>query len=379
DDDDEQAIKQFKKGIIMQNGRYQVRWPWKDSLQKLSNNYGMCLGRLKNLVKRLQFKAILPLYDETIRTQLKNEIIEEVDSNDEVGFNTEITIDSKEIEQMANFAGFVVYDAVTGASGTLSKAGLAPRVDYLGELLKKPTIEIKSYCDNPEGFELARSILSGNIPPTTESELATAYIAKVMESVTGTVEEDWKSYSVVIGYKGEKITPLSLLDVKKVEGEIKGQRVDTMEQVNELAVAAKALMVYRMAHAPVNQTGYKTELGRRLGEVFMMPPFNLEATAGVMNVPHWIQDPNYCMLVAAVDMFFRKFTNHKLEKLRACTLGSFMKDCVMLTSLNQASQALGLKPAILVQYIYSPQVADDVRRIIGGPPTEEKNEDFSYF
>ncbi|VBB35280.1 unnamed protein product [Acanthocheilonema viteae] len=104
-----------------------------------------------------------------------------------------------------------------------------------------------------------------------------------------------------------------------------------------------------------------------------------DSTAGVMNVPHWIQDTNYCTLVAAVDMFFRRFTNHKLEKFRACTLGSFMKDCVMLTSLNQAAQAFALNPATLVQYIYSPQIAEDVRRIIWGPATEEKNEEYSYF
>ncbi|VDN04992.1 unnamed protein product, partial [Onchocerca ochengi] len=29
EDDDEQALKQFKRSITKQNGRYQVRWPWK--------------------------------------------------------------------------------------------------------------------------------------------------------------------------------------------------------------------------------------------------------------------------------------------------------------------------------------------------------------
>uniref|UniRef100_A0A1I7W052 MADF domain-containing protein n=1 Tax=Loa loa TaxID=7209 RepID=A0A1I7W052_LOALO len=53
-DGDEEALKQFKKSITKYNNRYQVRWPWKESKDKLSNNYGLCLGRLKNLVKRLQ-------------------------------------------------------------------------------------------------------------------------------------------------------------------------------------------------------------------------------------------------------------------------------------------------------------------------------------
>ncbi|VBB35517.1 unnamed protein product, partial [Acanthocheilonema viteae] len=89
---------------------------------------------------------------------------------------------------MTGMAGFIVYDAVTGTSGTLCKVGLSPKVDYLAELSKKPTIEIKTYCDSQEGFELAQSILSSNIPPTTEADLATAYIAKVIGTISGILD-----------------------------------------------------------------------------------------------------------------------------------------------------------------------------------------------
>uniref|UniRef100_A0AAF5PNW5 DUF1758 domain-containing protein n=1 Tax=Wuchereria bancrofti TaxID=6293 RepID=A0AAF5PNW5_WUCBA len=39
--DDEQALEQFKKSITKQNGRYEVRWPWKPCKGKLSDNYGL--------------------------------------------------------------------------------------------------------------------------------------------------------------------------------------------------------------------------------------------------------------------------------------------------------------------------------------------------
>nr|CDQ05539.1 Bm10181 [Brugia malayi] len=135
----------------------------------------------------------------------------------------------------------------------------------------------------------------------------------------------------------------------------------------------------RIAQAPATQMGYKAELVRRIGEVFKMEPFNLDSTAGVMNVPHWIQDHDYCVLVSAIDMFFRKFPNHKFEKYRACTLGTFLKDCVVITSLNQAAQCLSIEPGVLLQYVFSKDIADDVRRLIGGGPHEEKNVDHSYF
>nr|CDP93502.1 Bm14386 [Brugia malayi] len=227
--------------------------------------------------------------------------------------------------------------------------------------------------------QLAKSIIHSNIPPSTASGIAVSYIAKVMESITGVLQDDWKSYSVIIGHKGDTISPLSLLNIKKTELEFSRVKPESGTAVTDYAIAAKALMVYRIAQAPAAQMGYKAELVRRIGEVFKMEPFNLDSTAGVMNVPHWIQDQDYCILVSAVDMFFRKFPNHKFEKYRACTLGTFLKDCVVITSLNQAAQCLSIEPAVLLQYVFSKDIADDVRRLIGGGPHEEKNVDHSYF
>ncbi|KAK6102944.1 hypothetical protein QQG55_10500 [Brugia pahangi] len=62
--DDEQALEQFKKSITKQNGRYEVRWPWKPCKGKLSDNYGLCVSRLRMLIARLQsHKEELQEYD----------------------------------------------------------------------------------------------------------------------------------------------------------------------------------------------------------------------------------------------------------------------------------------------------------------------------
>uniref|UniRef100_A8P6R6 DUF1758 domain-containing protein n=1 Tax=Brugia malayi TaxID=6279 RepID=A8P6R6_BRUMA len=84
-DDDDQALKHFKRTIIKQGGGYQVCWPWKDSKQKLSNNYGLRPGRLKNLINRLQHNSNLHSYHQILMDQLHSGIIEEVPLRDEVG------------------------------------------------------------------------------------------------------------------------------------------------------------------------------------------------------------------------------------------------------------------------------------------------------
>uniref|UniRef100_A0A1I7VZM2 DUF1758 domain-containing protein n=2 Tax=Loa loa TaxID=7209 RepID=A0A1I7VZM2_LOALO len=84
EDDDERAIDHFNKTIIKLDGRYEVCWSWKDSKQRLSNNYGLCIGRLKNLVRRLNSSSHLHDYDNTIKDQLLKGVIEEVNETCEL-------------------------------------------------------------------------------------------------------------------------------------------------------------------------------------------------------------------------------------------------------------------------------------------------------
>uniref|UniRef100_A0AAF5Q7Q7 Reverse transcriptase domain-containing protein n=1 Tax=Wuchereria bancrofti TaxID=6293 RepID=A0AAF5Q7Q7_WUCBA len=69
--DDEQALEQFKKSITKQNGRYEVRWPWKPCKGKLSDNYGLYAS---------SHKEELQEYDKVMQDQLQSGIIEEVQS-----------------------------------------------------------------------------------------------------------------------------------------------------------------------------------------------------------------------------------------------------------------------------------------------------------
>ncbi|MCP9260715.1 putative Reverse transcriptase [Dirofilaria immitis] len=85
DNDDEKILERFQRTLIRKKERYHVCWPWRDSTQKLSDNYGLCMGRLKNLITKLQHNSLLQVYHNTIIEQLQTVIIEEVPQNDEVG------------------------------------------------------------------------------------------------------------------------------------------------------------------------------------------------------------------------------------------------------------------------------------------------------
>ena len=75
---------EFGSSIQFVEGRYEVQLPWKDDHPALPDNYQLCLKWLYGLVKRLkQDPAILWEYDSTIRKQVKQGIVEKVESSEE--------------------------------------------------------------------------------------------------------------------------------------------------------------------------------------------------------------------------------------------------------------------------------------------------------
>lgn len=269
-----------------------------------------------------------------------------------------------------------IFDTETGACGYLCPLKAKIQVDYLNHLRQKPRITVPKYSQNPESMELIKSILCGNLLFTTPVNFAVAFMVNVLPKVKGILSEDWRSYDVTIGRRGEQITPLSLLEIDYEDVELTAKEIGSTQSMSDLGVLAKVMMVYRIAQASDNN---KNEVARKLGALYASTPFCMKNQNGVASVSHWSQDPSYRALIAATDMFLRKFKNHEFEKLKACTLGSFMKDCTVMRSIEEAARALKISPSNMLQYAFSRALAEDIRRLTGGDRTEEKIVDHSYF
>jgi len=81
-DEDEQALANFNNTITCIKKRYYVTWLWKTVSPSLPSNYGLSLGRLESLLKRLKPDPDLLLkYNDIFEDQLKRGIIEKVSQN----------------------------------------------------------------------------------------------------------------------------------------------------------------------------------------------------------------------------------------------------------------------------------------------------------
>jgi hypothetical protein len=79
-------MRQFKATVKKVDDRYQVKWPIREDHVELPTNYGLALGRLRSTVRRLtEDPAILQRYDEVMKEQLMNGIIEVAPRETETG------------------------------------------------------------------------------------------------------------------------------------------------------------------------------------------------------------------------------------------------------------------------------------------------------
>uniref|UniRef100_A0A914WEG5 Uncharacterized protein n=1 Tax=Plectus sambesii TaxID=2011161 RepID=A0A914WEG5_9BILA len=83
-DDDEVTLQQFQNSVKIKEGRYVVKWPWKENNPDLPSNYMPCMARLTATLKRLKEQPdLLQKYDDIRKEQLQKGIIEPVNDMDQ--------------------------------------------------------------------------------------------------------------------------------------------------------------------------------------------------------------------------------------------------------------------------------------------------------
>jgi len=69
-DSDDEAPQKFNEMVMLENGRYQITWPWKNNGFQLSDNYHVAMARMRMLVKCLHSdKDLLHKYDKIIKNK----------------------------------------------------------------------------------------------------------------------------------------------------------------------------------------------------------------------------------------------------------------------------------------------------------------------
>ena len=157
------------------------------------------------------------------------------------------------------------------------------------------------------------------------------FLYEFFKDVRGLLAEDWVSYGVTIGKKGEEINPWNIISIVKDEDIMKDLQEKICDEndikwmVCVLLSSSKLMGSTIDTYIDVLKTRILAQmklLGCRLGA---FTPKNLYET--------WILDDSYNKMVSAIDMFFNRFPTHQDSCMRICTLCSRFKDCSGLLSV----------------------------------------------
>ncbi|VDN32925.1 unnamed protein product [Gongylonema pulchrum] len=140
----------------------------------------------------------------------------------------------------------------------------------------KPKIEI--YVDNsPDALEKERALLAQDFLSQQKVETAISFLYKVLPNLMqGTLATSWESYGIVIGKRGDRISPLDLVEwiVKDPPaGPDKSEEIHTPSKMpSDLAIVAKCLMVYRIGSVPAAHFEYVEKLTDRMAVLYSQQP-----------------------------------------------------------------------------------------------------------
>ncbi|AAX47596.1 nucleocapsid protein [Tupaia virus] len=252
--------------------------------------------------------------------------------------------------------------------------------EYPGDAFKKS--RNKPTLTRPKSnlsLDDARCMIKGQIQNgSVDIELAKHYLILVLEQITEDNSDDWTSFGVQILSRTERGRPLCMVNIqlddkdKTFDSQVKDSTA-TVE--DDLWMTTYLLAIYRIGRA--TNKNYQTQLIDELNKLLATFPGDyVPMVQALQAFDSWPNDPNYCKLVACVDMFFSRFKKSKWAILRFGTISSRYRDCAALTALNHFSRLLGVDLVDALEWSFVGRVSDEIEQML--KPDQELDKVDSY-
>lgn len=277
-----------------------------------------------------------------------------------------------------------IKDDYTVGESELPGATLGTLVEYPSEWFKaNPGEKPSAYVANPpKDSESWNKMLGYALKHQIDPKLAVRFMYDYSDSnFRSTLRQDWESYNVVIDLGQATISPMSVLRIVDNKEVITSPEGEAIDEEGKMTLFCILLAGYRYGlAAEVFQGDYKIDILKRINLVVRNEPISLrlDLTVGeVQGYNSWINNLDFRMLIAALDMFWIEFPDSTGSQLRVCTLNSRYKDCSSISELRHLSQMTSLTIGRALEYIFFTRVRDEVVAI--GRPGEEFEKEDSYF
>ncbi|AXQ04770.1 putative nucleoprotein [Culex rhabdo-like virus Los Angeles] len=192
----------------------------------------------------------------------------------------------------------------------------------------------------------------------------------------GLLQEDWTSFGIRIGLKGNNVNLRSMFEVAETETAapiMAGAAPLPDNQILKFVIAICAM--YRLSLIPREE--YRTQVITNVNNLLIpLGGDRLDMTASVENYKKWLAYQPYTKMMAAIDMMLNEFPYHIFAPARIGTIVTRFKDCSALLSTQTITKTLGLDFMEFAEWIWTTRCADQFLRLIRGG--EEMDNSRSY-
>ncbi|AJR28390.1 nucleoprotein [Sweetwater Branch virus] len=227
---------------------------------------------------------------------------------------------------------------------------------------QKPKLNVPKL---PIGIQDLRALIKGGFKSNDlKIQHVIAYLQHVASNFKGELQENWESFGVKIGNRGDTINPLDLVDVTYYDDKlIDGVKSNDASEADDIWMTFACLSIYRLARTQNVQ--HRSNLLMRINTQLASFSSNaLKLTDNVSLYNSWVSNFNYTKLIASFDMFFYKFKDHEYSLMRFGTIPSRWKDCGAITSLSHLKNLTGMDLEEIVTWIFVPSIGKEICRMM---------------
>ncbi|KAH8022039.1 hypothetical protein HPB51_021479 [Rhipicephalus microplus] len=275
---------------------------------------------------------------------------------------------------------------VWNCSRALGEPTARPPPEYPSEWFaahpgSKPIALVKRCFASDE--RLAEAVSAGLAAGSLQVEYVVEFMYVEGAKIKGTLMEDWKSFGVTIGCAGEVVSPWDLLTITEQMGSeypVDTETTAVDNAPNRAGLLALVVCIYRLLVAKCH--GGRQNYIQRLRdnnlkcilETFRCSSTYLERAEHKFG--HWIKDRSYLSMIAALDMFFNRFSRHDKAVLRAGTHVSRYKHCAVLDDIRRLCKVTHLTPSELFRWVFLERIVGEIG--VTGARGQELFEEHSY-
>ncbi|QDW81034.1 nucleoprotein [Blanchseco virus] len=228
--------------------------------------------------------------------------------------------------------------------------------------------------------ELAGAVKAGLDSGDAPLDLVICFLVKALQNFKVTLSEDWSSYGIIIGKKGEDISPMDIITATPEGTPITLGRVG--EEFPDLNAIYLITCLYRISllkhrgamdsYISEVKTRLKT-LGATLMTAGMMSCFDTTPSG----IEAWCVNPPLRKIMAAIDMFLTRANVGPLSPVKVGTIVSRGRDCGAWSDLLRLQETLGMETQGALAWILSPTVIKEIEQMAN--QKEEMWDFYGYF